>query len=160
MDGYEKYQLENVLEKVSLARVFKGECIAVWITGETPESAKGDIDTILQQVKEKFPHKVTYWFSRKTDEGEVYYLLPRAFAHCGGKQYIITKCSRCEMWVSETAICNSSEPWNCAHGAVLYCANCGAGVDIEGAIHGARGAELTPEEVNILLKFFMGEGGN
>jgi hypothetical protein len=159
MNAIEKYRLEQILEKVSLARIFSGECVTIWIKDESPEPFKGSIDEALQQVKAKFPYKITYWFKRQADEGEVYYLLPRAFAHCCGKQYIITKCPKCEIWVSETAICNSKEPWNCSHGSVLYCAHCGAGVDVEGAVHGAHGAELSPEEINIFLKF-MGEDDN
>ena len=150
----ERYKLEELLGRISLVRVFKGECIMIWIKGKYPEPAKeGDIDTVLREIKERFPYTVAYWFSRKTDEGEVYYLIPKMVGYWGYSQYVISKCPKCEVWLGETSICTSREPWNCAHGAVIYCANCGAGVDVEGAVHGAHGAELNGEEVELLLKF-------
>jgi len=156
----EQNQLDDVLLKVSIAQVFLGEQINVWVEGEeNPDLANeiaqgGDIDSVLIQIKNKFPYTIAHWFKVEDKDGSAYFLIPKYFGHCDDKQYVLRKCHRCDTWFVKTTICNSSEPWNCAHGSVLYCANCGAGVDVEGAVHGAHGAELTQEEVERLLKFF------
>ena len=159
----ENERIDDVLLKISIAEVFIEDRTHVWIKGEEDEELAdalengAEIDDILLKIKNKFPSIIAYWFKTEDDYGSAYHLIPRLFGHCNGKQYILRKCYKCGTWLVKTTICNNSEPWNCAHGSVLYCANCGAGVDVEGAVHGPHGAELTPEEVDLLLKFFSGE---
>jgi len=159
-DEYERNKLDDILLKISLAEVFFDERPHVWVSGEedmelTEALEEGaEVDDILLKIKNKFPHIIVYWFRDEDEYGSAYYLIPKYFGYCGGKQYVIHKCHSCGIWLVKTTICDSREPWNCAHGSVLYCANCGAGVDVEGAVHGAHGAELTQEEVDLLLKFF------
>ena len=162
-DEIERSRLEDLLIEISIAQVFFEERPHVWIRDEEAPELEGaleegaEVDDILLKIKNKFPNQIAYWFKMEDEDGSAYYLIPKLFGYCGSKQYLLRKCPKCEVWLSETTICTSPTPWDCAHGSVLYCANCGAGVDVEGAVHGPHGAELTQEEVDLLLKFFSGE---
>lgn len=160
VEEYEQSKLDDLLIKISVAQVYLGETVNVWIGDEeAPELADeiaegGDVDAILTRIKNKFPNQIMFWFRMEDEYGSAYYLIPRLVGHCGNKQYILHECPECNMWLGEAAICNSATPWDCAHGEYVYCCGCGSQSGLIGAIHGTHGAELNEEEVGLLLKFF------
>jgi len=158
---YEEFRLSYLLAKLSVADIYLGEWVNVWVEGEEdPEledALEGgmEVNEALAQIKARFSTHIMIWIRERDEEGTAYYLLPRFFAYHGSKQFVIQQCGRCGSWLGTARICNSTKPWDCAHNEIIYCALCGAESGwVEGGIHGGHGFELNEGEVDLLLKFF------
>jgi len=157
----EESKLGDLLVKVSLAEIYFEEGFPkVWIGGEeAPELGEAleegaEVEEILDKIKTKYPHENLVWIREDDEDGTAYYLMPRFLAFSGDTQYIIQQCERCGSQLGTARICDSTEPWNCRHSTVIYCANCGAESGWVGPVHGGQGVELNEEEVDLLVKFF------
>lgn len=153
-------KLGDLLIKLSVAEIYFGDRVNVWISGEeAPELATAledgaEVAEVLNQIKSKFPTQIMIWVRMEDDYGSAYYLMPWFLAYHGSTQFVLHECTNCGSRLGTARICDSKEPWNCCHGEYVYCALCGAESGLVGAIHGPHGIELTEEEVDLLLQFF------
>ena len=150
----------DILNKYAFASVELGEWVYVWVgdlerkdLADKIASGEMDLAEAMHVLESLYPNALKVWIRADDEEADatLYLLMPAFFATYGYKQlYIGAVCKNCDCPIGEAAICNSKEPWNCAHGEILYCIKCGAEITQLGAIHGGNGAQISQQEYDVI----------
>jgi hypothetical protein len=118
------------------------------------EVRRGELAKAMKRLEGLFPGRAIIWLCmEKPSGGAILFLLPRAIGTYGPDQVLVGHvCGNCGCPIGTARICDCAEPWNCAHGEIVYCIRCGAESGYVGPVHGGSGPELSAGEVEALRK--------